>query len=86
MEVLVGSKNESEKELLKKFLKQFIIIEITPSICEIAVNIRAQRRMALPDAIIWATAKNCNGCLITRNHKDFPEKLDGIRIPYRLNA
>lgn len=80
MEVLVGGKSQAEKESLNKFLQQFTILEITPSICQIAVDIKAQHRMALPDTIIWATAKNCRGCLTTRNHKDFPETLDGIRI------
>jgi predicted nucleic acid-binding protein len=41
--------------------------------------------MRLPDAIIWASADVHSMLLVTRNTKDFPADLPGIRIPYMLH-
>jgi predicted nucleic acid-binding protein len=38
----------------------------------------------LPDAIIGATAERHEMLLVTRNEKDFPDSLPGVRVPYRL--
>lgn len=32
--------------------------------------------------IIWATAQSESALLITRNTKDFPDDLPGVRVPY----
>ena len=48
-----------------------------------AVELRRERRLRLPDAIIWATAR-CAGCLlVTRNTGDFPEDEPDVRVPYQ---
>ncbi len=36
----------------------------------------------LPDAIIWATAREASALLVTRNTKDFPADVPGVRVPY----
>jgi predicted nucleic acid-binding protein len=36
------------------------------------------------DAIILATAQSRGRVLITRNTKDFPAEMPGIRVPYTL--
>lgn len=81
MEVLVGTSSD-EEERIKQFLESFTIAELTPEICEIAINIRKQHRVKLPDAVIWATAKSYRGILITRDNKDFPNYAPDIKIPY----
>jgi predicted nucleic acid-binding protein len=81
MEVLIGGELD-EQEVLKQFLNSFKIIDLTPEICELAINIRREFRVKLPDAIIWATAKFNNALLVTRNSEDFPSQLADIKIPY----
>lgn len=70
---------------IRDFLEsQFEIANIDLEISEVAVQLRRQYRLRLPDAIIWATAKTHNAILVTRNTKDFDSKWDGIRIPYEI--
>ncbi|WP_408005893.1 PIN domain-containing protein [Rickettsia hoogstraalii] len=57
---------------MESFLKNFLIINLNEEIAEIAVVLRKENKIKLPDAIIWATAKFTNSILITRNTKDFP--------------
>ena len=84
MEVLVGARNEVEILKLKQFLSKFDVLAITTEIAEVAITLRQQYRIKLPDALIWATAE-VNHCLfITRNTKDFPDTHPSIRVPYRI--
>lgn len=83
MEILVGEKGNDKQ--LRDFLEsQFEIANIDLDVSEVAVQLRRQYRLRLPDAIIWATAKTHNAVLVTRNTKDFDSKWDGIRIPYEI--
>jgi predicted nucleic acid-binding protein len=52
-------------------------------IAEQAVALRRDRRVKLPDAVIWATARSMGALLVTRNTKDFPADDPGVRVPYR---
>ena len=83
MEILIGSTTENE-ELIRKFLNNFTIVSINDDIVEIAVSIRKEHKIRLPDALIWATAKYKNSLLITRNIKDFSNQAPDIKIPYQL--
>lgn len=83
MEILVGEK-ESDKQLRDFLEDHFEIAPIDLTISEIAVQVRRQYRMRLPDAIIWATAKVYSAVLVTRNTKDFDPNWDGIRVPYEI--
>ncbi len=84
MEVLAGTENENEEAVTRSFLSQFKVQPIEISLAERAVKIRRRNKMKLPDAIIWATAKELGRILVTRNTKDFPEKDPGIRVPYKV--
>lgn len=81
-EVLVGAAPHLERETFA-FLDLFEIVELNLEVAERAVEIRRERRLKLPDAVIWATAQTRNALLVTRNSKDFPANDPGIRIPYR---
>jgi predicted nucleic acid-binding protein len=83
MEVLVGTRPE-EESALKSWLLTFDVIDLDRSIAERAVLIRREKRIRLPDAIIWATAQVRSLLLVSRNTKDFPENDPGVRVPYRL--
>lgn len=67
------------------FLSRFGLDEIDDEISHRAAALRRERpRLKSPDAIILATAQIRGRVLITRNTKDFPAEMPGIRIPYQL--
>lgn len=84
MEVLAGADDAEEEAVVREFLSRFKVQPLEKPVAERAVKIRRQRKLKLPDAIIWATAKELGTILITRNTRDFPEKDPGIRVPYRV--
>ncbi|MGJ3629611.1 PIN domain-containing protein [Sphingomonas sp. MMS24-JH45] len=45
---------------------------------------RERPQLKSPDAIILATAQTRGRILVTRNTKDFPAGMPGIRVPYIL--
>ncbi len=67
-----------EKKKLKEMLKDCIIIELTPEIKNIAIEIRQQVAIKTPDAIIAATASFMQLPLVTSD-KDF-KKIKNIEI------
>ncbi len=83
MEVLVGAKPDTEIAT-KQFLRSFDVVPIDEAVAERAVALRQQYRMRLPDAIIWASADTRRMLLVTRNTKDFPAHMPGIRVPYTI--
>jgi len=83
MEVMVGADEEDEADV-ESFLRAFQVIPIDEQVAAEAVSLRRARRMRLPDAVIWATARVRRALLVTRNTKDFPTDDVGVRVPYRL--
>lgn len=66
-------------------LSGFGMDEIDAEISERAASLRRERaRLKTPDAIILASALVRGRILVTRNSKDFPVEMPGIRIPYTL--
>ncbi len=82
MELLVGPRNEEEEDVVEMFARDFRVVEITRMVARGAVEIRRTRRIRLPDAIIWASARAESALLITRNTKDFPADDPSVRKPY----
>jgi hypothetical protein len=70
IEVLAGVDEDEERRRVRGFLE--------------AVEIRRTRRLRLPDALIWATARSNDALLVTRNTRDFPADDPGVREPYRI--
>ena len=67
------------------FLSGFGIDEIDVEIAARAAALRRERiRLKSPDAIILASAMVRGRVLVTRNTKDFPAAMPGIRVPYIL--
>lgn len=83
MEVLVGATPETEGAL-RSFLNSFEQLPITEPVSNLAVSIRRQYKIKLPDAIVWASAQASGRILVTRNIKDFPRNEPGVRLPYQL--
>jgi predicted nucleic acid-binding protein len=82
MEVLAGARNTDEEDVIEMFLGDFQVVEVTRRAAREAIAIRRGRRIKLPDAVIWGTARVESALLVTRNAKDFPADEPGIRIPY----
>ncbi len=82
MEMLAGSHNAEEADVIEMFMRDFRVVELTRGIAREAVEIRRTHRMKLPDAVIWATARAESALLVTRNTKDFPKDHTGVRVPY----
>lgn len=83
MEVMVGAAGDLASAT-RAFLSGFEILAVNEAIAEKAVEIRQERRIKLPDAIIWASADVSGLLLVSRNDKDFPQGHPGVRMPYRL--
>lgn len=67
------------------FLAHFGLDEIDDEISLRAAALRRERpRLKSPDAIILASAQTRGRVLVTRNIKDFPAEMPGIRVPYTL--
>ncbi len=71
-----------ERDTLLQTISSLEVVEIDARIATAAADIRYRSSMKLVDACILATAQVNGAILITRNTKDFPEKIPGIRVPY----
>lgn len=71
IEALSWKHPEKEKEqIISSFIKDSIIIPLTPEIVKVCVNLKRSRKIKTPDAIIAATAIQNNMVLISAD-KDF---------------
>jgi predicted nucleic acid-binding protein len=67
------------------FLSGFSVDELDHETAELAAALRRERsRLRAADAIILASAQVRGRILVTRNTKDFPAGMPGIRVPYTL--
>lgn len=82
MEVLAGARDDGETDVLEMFLRDFVVVELTRPIARGAVELRRSHRLRLPDAIVWATARDQSALLVTRDTKAFPEDEPGVWVPY----
>jgi predicted nucleic acid-binding protein len=67
----------------ERFLTGFGIDEVDEEIGARAAALRRERlRLKSADAVILASALVRGRVLVTRNTKDFPAEMPGIRVPY----
>lgn len=84
IEALSKGNEEVVRETIQ-FLGRFGLDEIDDEIASRAAALRRERpRLKSPDAIILATSLIRGRVLVTRNTKDFPSEMPGIRVPYIL--
>ena len=84
IEVMVGAQSTEEEKTIRGFLASFEILDLSADISEETISIRKNLRLKVPDAIVYATARN-QGCnLVTRNTKDFDPGWPDIRVPYQV--
>lgn len=84
IEVMTGAADLAEESILRSFLANFTVLPVSDTVSERAVEIRRRMRVKLPDAIILATAQVAGRELCTRNIRDFPAEMGGVRVPYRV--
>ena len=68
----------SEKQIISGFINRCHIIEMNSKIKSLAIDIKQQTRIKLPDAIVAATAMEYNLLLVTAD-KDF-EKISNLNL------
>jgi len=82
-ELLAGVPLE-ERDILQRTISSFEVVEIDARIAAAAADIRYRSPMKLMDAYVFATVQVNGSILVTRNTKDFPAEMPGIRVPYIL--
>lgn len=82
-EVMVGVTPETEN-ITREFLSSFINLPMDGRVSDVAVSLRQQHKIKLPDAIVWATAQASGRILVTRNTKDFSQGEPGVHVPYQI--
>jgi predicted nucleic acid-binding protein len=71
--------------VIERFLGGFSVDELDTRIAAHAAALRRERpRLRLADAVILASAQVNHRILVTRNIKDFPANMPGIRVPSYL--
>ena len=71
METLSYPFSADEEQVVRAFLQEFRLVEISSPVMELSVKIRRMKKMKLPDAIIASSAIQNDLILVTRNIKDF---------------
>jgi predicted nucleic acid-binding protein len=86
MEVMSGVECKDEVKECRNFLDGLVVHPLIEGVAEEAVSLRRKFRLRLPDAVIWATAREQGCLLVTRNSRDFPKDEPGVRIPYMIRG
>ena len=86
IELLCWKTDTVKEQQIKDFITDSVIFNITPNVIAHCVNIRRNKKMKTPDAIIAATAIAHGFTLITNNEKDFAN-IAGLKIinPYKIS-
>jgi predicted nucleic acid-binding protein len=85
IEVMSGAPDDAATET-EQFLRLFAMSEIDEEIGRRAAALRQQRTsLKSPYAVILASAQVSGRILVTRNTKDFPPEMPGIRVPYKAD-
>ncbi|MCW1967891.1 MAG: type II toxin-antitoxin system VapC family toxin [Anaerolineae bacterium] len=83
LELQAGARNKAELQRIEKFLSRFVMIPLDSDISHRAISLMQQYRLshglALPDALIAATALEEGETLATYNLRDFSFMI-GLRI------
>ena len=84
IEVMSKGTDDIVREAMR-FLGRFAIDEIDEETSFRAASLRRERpKLKSPDAIILASAQVRGRILVTRNVRDFPASMPGIRVPYTI--
>jgi predicted nucleic acid-binding protein len=84
IEVLAGLRDASSEAQGRMLLSTLELFPLCVIVAVVVVRVRRERRLELPDAMIWATARVHGLTLVTRNTKDFPASDPSVRVPYTV--
>jgi predicted nucleic acid-binding protein len=79
-----GASGPDEEAALRSFLLNFECLPVSSAVAERAAVVRRQIKVKMPGAMILATAEVAGRVLVTRNVKDFPGGIRGVRVPYKV--
>jgi predicted nucleic acid-binding protein len=79
IEVLGYRTTPEASKLLSGFVKDSVVIGLSDEIVERTIEIRKDKKIKTPDALIAATAIVNQFMLISRNTKDF-DKMEGLEV------
>ena len=82
-EILAAEPVETRDDV-RQLIAPFEIVELDSRIAAAAADVRYRMHIKLLDAMILATAQVNGAILVTRNTRDFPATMPGIRVPYTL--
>ncbi|HEV7232628.1 MAG TPA: type II toxin-antitoxin system VapC family toxin [Sphingorhabdus sp.] len=84
IEVLSKERGGTLKQI-ELFLSGFSVDELDARIAGHAAALRRERpRLKLADSVILASAQVNHRILVSRNIKDFPANMPGIRVPHSI--
>jgi len=84
IEVLTGARNSEEESILRRFLSTFVVVDLNRHIADKTVILRRELHLKIPDAVIYATAREQGCMVVSRNTKDFKKEWPDVRVPYKL--
>lgn len=85
IELLCWKTHSLTEQRVKDFIEDSAVFDITPDVIANCVNIRRNKKVKTPDAIIAATALTYHFTLISNNEKDF-SKIKELKFinPYKV--
>lgn len=85
IELLCWKTDAAKEQAVKDFISDSVILDITPDVISYSVNIRREKKIKTPDAIIAATSIANNYTLISNNDRDF-KGIKGLKYinPYEM--
>ncbi|MCL2073638.1 MAG: type II toxin-antitoxin system VapC family toxin [Marinilabiliaceae bacterium] len=85
IELLCWKTDAVKEQQIVDFISDSVVLSITPNVISFCVNIRRNKKIKTPDAIIAATAVAHGYIFITNNEKDFAN-IRGLKIinPYKI--
>lgn len=85
-ELYAGVREGDERTRLDQFIRAFQLVPVDPAIAQRGGLFRRDyfksHNVALPDALIAATAESVQATLVTLNQKHFP-MLGNVSVPYK---
>jgi len=78
IELLCWKTDITKEQSVKDFISDSMVLDISPEVIMHCVNIRRNKKIKTPDAIIAATALAHGYTLITNNDKDF-SNIEGLK-------
>ncbi len=83
MELLAGCRSKVEVRHIEHFLQRFQVLKLTEAVSDIAVDLLRQYRLshglAIPDALIAATAITLNHPFVSKNQRDY-RFISGLKL------